>query len=117
MEKNQIVMKGVRIGISIFIAGEIITNGFGFLCMKLFQGNEGSLLMGMMGVILKITQWLFHFVSKIFLICGGKDIIYSSQVVSQYRILILRGFDLIFWVCIATLFLYIINKKSSPRPK
>ncbi len=104
-----IVGKGVFMGGAIFIVGEIVTSGYGRLCMTLFQGKEYSPLSAMMSKLLIMFQWIFHFMSKIFLICGGKDIIGSLPI---SPILVLRGIDLIFWIVLSVVVLHVMDRKQ-----
>lgn len=116
MEKNKIIVKGAGVGVGIFIIGEIITRGYGLLCMRLFQGKEWSPWMSIMSMLLSTVNWVFRFFPKI-IWAIGHDFIMSSLILSKHSAVFLTILNLIFWVALFIVIFYfrgvkIVTKKE-----
>ena len=113
MQKKNLIKKGIRTGVVVFIVLEAALFGYSLLVMKLVpSGSAWSPMAAVLTGSLKISQWIVHFLSRIFWIFGG-SIIKSSAFYSNISVVILRAIDLLFWIGISTLVLYKRDKQSS----
>ena len=110
MDKG-IVKKGILLGIVVFLVLEVILFAYSLFVMKLVpSGSEYSTIAGVLTGSLTAMQWIVHFLSRIFLMFG-KPLMQNCPICANNPVIILRGIDLLFWICISMFMLHLRSKK------
>lgn len=112
MTKGRLITKGIYIGIGIFIISRLFSR-LCFLLYNMFVSKDTSflLLKYYLNCAVNIVYISCRPLSTIFCILKG-DLFKDSSIFLKYAVLIFRGLDLVFWVSLSILILYIIEPES-----
>lgn len=112
MKKGRLIRKGIYIGIGIFIISRLFSR-FCFLLFNMFEFHNTSFL--------SLKYYLSYVVNIVYIACRPLSTIFailevdlfkSSSIFLKYAVFIFRGLDLVFWVSLSVLILYIRKPKS-----